>query len=66
MRSYGVRVVDGVTYMYRKPTASVNVFGHWKTAGREFFGLWRFDPQTGDLQGIYDETQKSEFFARVA
>ena len=65
MRSYGVRTVDGVVYMYRKPSARVNVFGKWKTAGREFFGLWCFDPETGDLHGIYDEAKKSELFAMV-
>jgi hypothetical protein len=41
MRSYGTRTVDGQLYMYRKPSARVNVFGRSTMAGREFFGAWR-------------------------
>lgn len=41
MSSYGVRTVDGQRYMYRKPSAMVNVFGKWKRVGRDFFNAWR-------------------------
>lgn len=41
MSSYGTRTIDGQLYMYRKPSAMVNVFGRWTRAGFEFFGAWR-------------------------
>lgn len=66
MRSFGVKTIGGQVILYRKPTAKVNVFGTWKEAGREFFGAWRFDPNDGDLHGIYDKTAKSAIYARVA
>lgn len=66
MRSFGAVTIDGTTYLYRKPSAMVNVFGNWKRAGREFFGAWRFDPVDGDLHGVYDDTTKSAVYARVA
>lgn len=65
MRSFGVRVIDGVTYLYRKPSARVNVFGTWKTAGRAFFGAWRVD-EHGDVHGVYDDVAKQAIYERVA
>ena len=41
MSSYGTRTVDGQLYMYRKPGATVNVFGRATVAGRQFFNAWR-------------------------
>lgn len=31
---------DGSHYMYRKPSATVNVFGRSTKAGRQFFNCW--------------------------
>ena len=41
MDSYGVTNIDGVDYLYRKKTATVNVFGEIKTAGRDYFNAWQ-------------------------
>jgi hypothetical protein len=40
MKSFGVRWINGKRVMYRKPSASVDVFGTWKTAGRAYFNAW--------------------------
>ncbi len=56
MSSYGTRAIDGVTFMYRKPGAMVNVFGNWKRAGRDFFNAWRWNPDTADLDHCDAET----------
>lgn len=66
MRSYGVRQIDGVVYLYRKPNVYVNVFGKWQVAGRAFFGAWRFDSVDGDLHGVYDENAKQALYDVVA
>jgi hypothetical protein len=55
MRSYGVRKINGVQYMYRRPDATVNVFGTRKLAGRTFFNAWRFDLNTNDLNSCNPE-----------
>ena len=64
MRSFGARRINGVQYLYREPSARVNVFGTWKTAGREFFGAWKFDETTGDLDIVSDEI-KDMIYAEV-
>jgi len=58
MRSYGITRLDGSLYLYRKATAIVNVFGRSTEAGREFFGAWRLDPKTYDLDGANRETKE--------
>lgn len=55
MKSFGARRIDGKVYLYRKPSARVNVFGTWKTAGRDFFNAWHFDPETYDLHNCSTE-----------
>jgi hypothetical protein len=40
MRSFGVCTIDGSRYLYRKPSAIVNVFGTRKRAGRDYFNAW--------------------------
>jgi hypothetical protein len=61
MTSFGVRTINGKRIMYRKPTARVNVFGTWKTAGRDFFNAWELIPKNDhiDLQSVSDEEKKS-------
>jgi hypothetical protein len=45
MTSFGVRTINGKRYLYRKPSARVNVFGTWKQAGKDFFGCWEIVPK---------------------
>lgn len=66
MSSFGVRTIGADTYLYRKPTARVNVFGNWKVAGRTFFNAWRFDPSTGELDRIHDDAELTYIYNRVA
>ena len=54
MRSFGSRRIDGVLYLYRKPSAQVNVFGAWKTVGRDYFGAWEVQPN-GGLRNVSDD-----------
>jgi hypothetical protein len=59
MRSFGARTIGGNVYLFRKPSASVNVFGRHHTAGRQFFNAWRLDPVTYDLRHCSaEETQR--------
>lgn len=66
MTSFGVRTVNGKRYIYRKPTARVNVFGTWKMAGREFFNVWEITPHTDHvkLQHVSDEV-KNQIYAVI-
>lgn len=64
MSSFGARTIDGTVYLYRKPSAVVNVFGRRTIAGREFFNAWRFDPQTFDLHCCRAEETQRVFDAR--
>lgn len=61
MSSFGVRTVNGKRYLYRKPSARVNVFGAWKQAGRDFFGCWEIIPKQDhvDLQPVSDELKNN-------
>lgn len=58
MASYSTIEHGGQTYMFRKPSASVNVFGRWHTAGRAYFNCWRVVETGGrmDLQTCDTET----------
>jgi hypothetical protein len=58
MSSFGTRNIDGVRYLYRKPTAHVNVFGKWQIAGRTFFTAWRFTIDSDLNYCSEEETQK--------
>ena len=59
MTSFGVRTINGKRYLYRKPSARVNVFGTWKTAGKDFFGCWEIVPKIDhvDLSPVSDDTK---------
>ena len=50
-----------VTFLYRKPSASVNVFGTIKKAGQEHFNIWKFEPATGDLRNVSSEDTATWF-----
>lgn len=65
MTSFGVRTINGKRYLYRKPSAKVNVFGTWKTAGREFFGAWEIIPKHDhvDLSPIDEQTKDAVYQA---
>tara|TARA_R110000803_G_scaffold32357_4_gene71383 strand:- start:673 stop:1248 length:576 start_codon:yes stop_codon:yes gene_type:complete len=61
MTSFDVVTVDGQLYMYRKPTATVSVFGYRKITGCKFFGCWlvtdKYDLDNCDAetkQAVYD------------
>tara|TARA_R110000824_G_scaffold347713_1_gene534455 strand:- start:277 stop:576 length:300 start_codon:yes stop_codon:yes gene_type:complete len=56
MRSYAVIVIDGTVYLYRKPSATVNVFGTRKTAGRQFFNCWEVE-DNGDLSHVMADVE---------
>lgn len=60
MASYGVRTLNGERFMYRKPNATVNVFGDRRRAGRQHFNVWRVviqDSYEIDLIGATDEEE---------
>lgn len=65
MNSFGVRTINGKRYMYRKPTAKVNVFGTWKTAGKNFFNAWEITPHNDHvkLNLISDEVKEQIYNA---
>jgi hypothetical protein len=64
MRSYGIKRLDGVVYMYRKPSASVNVFGRTELAGsnNNFLSIWRLDPETYDLRPVRDHSIQAQIY----
>ena len=66
MSSYGIRTVDGMRVMYRKPNAMVNVFGEWKQTRRAFFGAWQIVPK-GDHVALepLNETQKDSVYTQL-
>lgn len=49
MTSFGIKTINGKRYLYRKPTAKVNVFGTWKTTGKDFFNAWEIVPKIDHL-----------------
>jgi len=59
MTSFGIKTINGKRYMYRKPSAKVNVFGTWKTAGFDFFNVWEIVPKSDHviLEIVSDETK---------
>lgn len=65
MRFFGDRITsfttvdyDGDTYLCRRPTATVNVFGSKKRCGRTYFNAWRFNPKSGDLVPVSDDIKE--------
>ena len=67
MRSFGLRMIDGKLYLYRKPSAYVNVFGKIYTAGRTYFGAWEVIPKHDhlDIMPVSDEI-KELVYSKVA
>ena len=65
MDSYGTICLDGVEYMYRDPSARVNVFGRTQRAGRQFFGAWKIEPVEGgvDMGSVSEETKQAIYDA---
>ena len=63
MKSFAVYRNGDDLYLYRKPTARVNVFGKWRTAGREHFGAWKIEAD-GDLN-LTGESVKANIYWRV-
>lgn len=59
MTSFGVRTVNGKRYMYRKPSARVNVFGAWKTTGKQYFSAWEIVPH-GDHVRLQSQSKDVE------
>jgi hypothetical protein len=60
MSSFGIRTINGKRYMYRKPSAKVNVFGTWKTAGFDFFNAWEIVPKIDHLELKIVSTKEKE------
>lgn len=60
MRSFGVRSMDGERYMYRKPTAMVNVMGSWTRAGWRFFSAWKVVPVDSENVDLVPTTSEEE------
>jgi hypothetical protein len=58
MRSFAVIVIDGTTFMYRKPSATVNVFGTRRPVGRQFFKCWEVMPN-GDLDCVMADVENA-------
>lgn len=54
MRSFAVIVIGGTVYLYRKPSATVNVFGVRKTAGRQYFNCWQVGEDGALLTASHD------------
>lgn len=66
LASFGVRTVNGKRYIYRKPTAKVNAFGKWKTAGREFFSAWEIVPKHDHVELRHvDKSEKEKVYQSI-
>ena len=65
MSSFGTTCIADEIYLYRKPTASVNVFGKTKTAGREFFNAWHWDGESSTLSSCSTMETQSVFEAII-
>jgi hypothetical protein len=62
MASFDVLTLDGQLYMYRKPSATVSVFGRRQRAGRDFFGCWLVTDEY-DLDNVDAETKQAVYDA---
>lgn len=50
MQSFGVFTHEGERYMYRKPSARINIFGTIRLAGSDNAKVWRVVPmENGDV-----------------
>jgi hypothetical protein len=57
MASFALRSMDGKRYLYRRPSAKVNVFGTQKTAGRDFFGCWEIVPKHDHVDLVHSSEE---------
>ncbi len=58
MSSFRTVAIGDAVYMYRRPDATVRTFRGERTAGRDFFGAWKWDAETCNLSSCgNDETQ---------
>ena len=58
MASFGTIAIGDTVYLYRKPEATVTVFGERRTTGRDYFGAWKWDEDSCNLSICgNDETQ---------
>jgi hypothetical protein len=64
MRSFGTKQLDGVVYLYRKPSATVNVFGnHYRAdSNNTYLGVWRLNPETYDLDRVRDHAIEAKVY----
>jgi hypothetical protein len=60
LSSFGVRSFNGERYMYRKPTAIVNVMGRYTRAGWQFFSAWKVVPLDAENVDLLPTTQDEE------
>jgi len=61
MRSFGIRHLDGKTYIYRKPVAYVNApFSGRVKAEKNFFGCWEVvcNSDGVDISAVSQETKE--------
>ena len=63
MKSFAVYRDGDDFYLYRKPSARVNVFGTWRTAGRDYFGAWKIEADGG--LNTADESVKALIYWRA-
>lgn len=55
---------DGVTVLYRKPSATIcDMRGDYVRAGRDFFNCWAF--LAGDLRPMVSEDEKTRIYEKV-
>lgn len=65
LTSYKVVNWQGDDIMYRKPGATVNVFGSSRTVTKkDYFSSWRFNPDNGDLSSLSNE-EETEFLTLI-
>lgn len=61
MASFQVFQDRGKILFYRRPSATVNVFGRTERVGFDatFFGVYEFDPDTGDIDRADDDDREN-------
>jgi hypothetical protein len=62
MASFETLTLNGQLYMYRKPSATVSVFGVVHRTGREFFSCWLITDDW-DINHCDDETKQAVYDA---
>jgi len=66
MGSFEVVNWKGSDIVYRRPGATVNVFGERKRVSKnnDFFGAWKFNPVNGDVSTLSNE-DKEDFKTNI-